>query len=103
MKPVHHQPTAPAPARSWFLPWGADSGLLSPRGMVLRAGLILAGFGLGHALGWREHTAFLSGTPTEAGTDLRISALLGVVYLAFYFGSVLAAPILLLAAVLLRG
>jgi hypothetical protein len=72
--------------------------MFSPQGFVVRAAIIAAGFALCHLLDWREHTTFLTGTSSEAGTGLRTSAALGTIYMAAYFGVVLLSPILLLAA-----
>jgi phosphotransferase system glucose/maltose/N-acetylglucosamine-specific IIC component len=63
---------------------------VSPRGFLVRALLIALAFGVVHALGWREETRFLSGTPA--------SLRLGVFYLFFYFAFVLVAPTLVLGA-----
>ena len=48
--------------------------------------------------GFREHTTFLTGTPADAHTTLNQTILFGVVYLVAYFGFVVAAPVLILAA-----
>jgi len=78
--------------------WNAG---LSPGGLLVRAALITMFFAACHFAGWREHTTFLSGTPASGGGSVITSALLGVVYMAGYFGFVLLAPILVLAAGLL--
>ena len=79
----------------------ASSGL-RPAALVLRAVLLAAAFGAVHALGWREHTTFLSGTPAaEAGTMTR-TAVPGLIYLVLWFGFVLGTPILLLTGGLLE-
>ncbi len=72
--------------------------MFSPQRFVLRAAIIAVGFALCHLLGWREHTTFLTGTSSAAGTGLNTSAALGTIYMVAYFGFVLLAPILLLAA-----
>ena len=87
------------PKRNWLgRLWKAD---LTPGGLLVRAALIGVFFAACHLAGWREHTTFLSGTPASAGGSVNTSALLGVVYMAGYFGFVLLAPILGLAAGLL--
>ena len=55
-----------------------------------------------HLGGWRANsTIFLSGTAASASGALQASAVLGVIYIVAYFGFVLVAPILLLAAAIL--
>lgn len=71
--------------------------LFSPRGFILRALVITAGYALAHFAGLREYTTFLSGT-VSPGADPHTTAVLGVVYLALYFAWTLGVPILLLAA-----
>ena len=78
-------------------------GGFSPQGFVVRALILAVLFALCQALGWREHTTFLSGTAASAGTDANTSAVLGLVYMAAYFGFVLLAPILLIAAAIFLG
>ena len=85
--------------RSWAgRLWNAG---LTPAGLLVRAALIVVFFAVCHWAGWREHTTFLSGTPASVGGSVNTSAVLGVVYMAGYFGVVLLAPILTLAAGLL--
>jgi hypothetical protein len=78
--------------------WNAG---LTPGGLLVRAALVAVFFAVCHLAGWREHTTFLSGTPASAGGSANTSVVLGVVYMAGYFGVVLLAPILALAAGLL--
>jgi hypothetical protein len=78
--------------------WNAG---LTPGGLLMRAALIAVFFAVCHFAGWREHTSFLSGTPASVGASVNTSAVLGVVYMAGYFGLVLLAPIFTLAAGLL--
>jgi hypothetical protein len=73
----------------------------SPAGLTRRALLIALLFAICHLLGWREHTTFLSGTPADASIGVGASAVLGLIYMATYFGVVLLTPILLLASLLL--
>lgn len=77
--------------------------MFSPQGFLLRALLLAIFFGAVHVAGWREHTTFLSGTTASADTSLNTSVILGVIYLAAYFGFVLLTPILILAAGILAG
>jgi hypothetical protein len=76
---------------------------VSPGGFLGWAALITLAFCICHVLGWRAHTTFLTGTPSEAGTDLITSAVLGTAYMAAYFGFVLLTPVLLLATAILLG
>ena len=75
--------------------------LLSPLGFVARALLLVLFFGICELAGWREHTTFISGTVTTADTGINASVTFGLIYMLAYFGFVLAAPILLVAAGLL--
>ena len=74
---------------------------VSPGGFLGWAALITLAFCICHVLGWRAHTTFLTGTPSEAGANLITSAVLGTAYMAAYFGFVLLTPVLLLAAAIL--
>ena len=77
--------------------------VLSPKCLMLRSALLALAFGVCEAAGLREHTTFISGTPTEAGGSVNASAILGLIYLAAYFGFVLVTPILVIAAGLLAA
>lgn len=77
--------------------------MFSPRGFLLRALLLAIFFGAVHVAGWREHTTFLSGTAASTDTSVNTSVVLGLVYMAAYFGFVLLTPILILAAGILAG
>ena len=71
--------------------------LFSPRGFVWAAVAVCLLYAVCHVLGWREYTAFLSGSASAGErTDLRL--VLGLVYVAAYFSFALVAPILLLAS-----
>jgi|ERR1043166_3205295 hypothetical protein len=74
---------------------------LSPLGFVMRALLLAVIFGACELAGWREHTTFISGTTVSADAAISSSITCGLIYMLAYFGFVLAAPILLIAAVLL--
>jgi uncharacterized membrane protein YdcZ (DUF606 family) len=63
---------------------------LSPRGFLVTAVLLGGTFALAHALGLREQTRFLSGTPAWV--------FLGALYGVLYFASVLIVPPLVIAA-----
>jgi hypothetical protein len=74
--------------------------LFSPLGFMARALLLAVLFGVCELAGWREHTTFISGTATSIGTGVNSSVTLGLIYMFAYFGFVLAAPILIIAALL---
>jgi hypothetical protein len=74
---------------------------LSPRGFVARAMLLAVVFGACELAGWREHTTFISGTATSADTGIDVSVTVGLIYMLAYFGFVLVAPILVIAAALM--
>ena len=81
----------------------ARARFLSPRGFVARALLLAVVLAVCELAGWREHTTFISGTATSAGVGMNTVVALGLVYMLAYFGFVLGAPILLLAALILAG
>ncbi len=64
---------------------------MTPRGFLLRAAVIVAAYGALEWMGGRADAGFLSGTPVP-------HVLLGCAYVVLYFLSVLAAPILVIAA-----
>jgi hypothetical protein len=75
--------------------------LFSPRGLAARAVLLVVLYAVCEVAGLRENATFLSGTNATSawnGTVWR-----GLVYLFAYYGFVLAAPILLIAAALLAA
>jgi hypothetical protein len=70
----------------------------SPRGLLLRAVILAAAFGVCHLAGLRRYACVLSGTsPTGRPGDL-VAAGYGCAYVVLYFASVLVAPILIAAA-----
>ena len=77
-------------------------GLFSAKGLVIRASVIAAVFLVCHAAGLREYTTVLSGTSPTGNTADKLSLAFAVLYALSYFGLVLAVPILLLAAAILR-
>jgi hypothetical protein len=80
-----------------FILAAAPRRLFTPRGFVWAAWAVCLLYGVCHVLGWREYTAFLSGS-APAAEQANLCLALGIVYAAAYFGFVLLAPILLLAA-----
>ncbi|MBI4026418.1 MAG: hypothetical protein HY360_15645 [Verrucomicrobia bacterium] len=87
----------PLPKPGW---WRAP--VCSPKGFLLRAAALLLLFLIAHIAGWREHTSVLCGTATSAAGWDRVGGTLGMVYVLFYFGALLGAPILVLAAGILE-
>lgn len=79
---------------------GAD--FLAPKDFVRHAGLIGVLFLVAHICGLREFTSIISGTMVEPRLGPDLCALLGWGYAALYFGTVVLAPILLIAAGLLK-
>jgi hypothetical protein len=66
------------------------------------AGLLLVIFVIAHLAGLRDFTSVLNGTIGSTSMSWQTAALLGVAYVLIYLGVVLVAPILLLAALLLK-
>ena len=88
----------PAGSRGWwFFP---TTRWATPRGLVVRAAVLLAGSRVVRCLGWREAMTFLSLTPAP-GLSVGATTFRGVAYLALHMGAVIVVPGLLLAAVLL--
>ncbi|WP_437970414.1 hypothetical protein WMF04_14480 [Sorangium sp. So ce260] len=63
--------------------------------LALGAALLVAAFAACHLLGLREHVSVLSGTAPPGGAG---DASLGVAYALSWFGGVILAPILAIAA-----
>lgn len=81
----------------------AGSGLFTPGGLLLRAGILVVAYLVMHAVGLREYTTVLSGTAV-AGQKLNASdTAIAVTYAGAYFGFVLAVPIMILAAAIFAG
>jgi hypothetical protein len=66
------KPTTNALKKFW------SAGVFSPHGLVLRAGLVVLFFAVCELAGMRDHTTFLSGTPTEAGGGGSSPVVLGI-------------------------
>ena len=73
----------------------------SPKDFVRHAVLIVVLFAVVHLLGLREYTAMISGTMASPNLGAEACTLLAIIYMLFYFGAVVFAPILLIAAGLL--
>ena len=78
---------------------GAD--FFSPKDFLRHAVLILVLFAVAHLCDLREFTTIISGTMASPALGAETCALLGMSYMALYFGAVVLVPILLLAAGLL--
>jgi len=79
------------------------SRLLSPRGLLLRALVLLAVFALLHLAGARDYTSIFSGTSPTGDPPGGAASLLGLLYAGFYLGSLVLAPIMILGAALMWG
>ena len=79
----------------------ARAPILSARGLLARAALIAVAYGAMHLAGWRQHTCFLSGTVSDAGSA-QWTQLAGIAYLLFHVAFWMLAPVLVIAAALLR-
>jgi hypothetical protein len=73
----------------------------SPKDFVRHAVLIVVLFAVAHAFGLREYTTIISGTMASPTLGVETCALLAMIYLVFYFGAAVLAPILVIAAGLL--
>ncbi|MGA2255125.1 MAG: hypothetical protein ABSG53_10725 [Thermoguttaceae bacterium] len=71
--------------------------LFTPRGFVWTAVAVGLLYAVCDALGWREYTAFLSGS-APAGERADLCLVLGIVYAVAHFGFLLGSPTLLLAS-----
>ena len=90
MKLFHHRPAVLRRAD-----------FLSPRDLLQRAAAIAVIFLLLHLAGLREFTSVLNGTVGSVALGWRSSGVLAVIYIIFYLGTVVVAPILVLAAAIL--
>jgi hypothetical protein len=75
---------------------------LSPGDLLQRAVLFGVIFLIAHLAGLREFTSVLNGTTGSTAYSWQTSAFLGLLYVGLYLGGVLVAPILVLAAGLLK-
>jgi len=71
---------------------------LSPKDLLVHAGVILVAYAVAHLLGLREYTTILSGTLPAAGLGHTLGAGLGVLYIVLYVGVVVIVPVLILAS-----
>lgn len=77
--------------------------VFSPLGLSVRAAELLAVFVLCHLAGLRDYTCVLCGTPPSPGAAGALQAGLGVGYVVLYICATVLAPVMLLAALLLRA
>ena len=70
--------------------------LVSPLGLVVVAVFIAMIYGVEHILGWREYVSFVFASHTGRS----IHTMMGMLYAIAYFGFVLVAPLLAIAAVI---
>ncbi len=77
-----------------FAFWRAP--VLSPAGMITRGLLLLAVYGLLHAIGYRDYTCVFTGTSPTGNPGDQTAILIGFIYLCLHFASVLIAPTLIL-------
>lgn len=75
--------------------------ILSPKGLVVRAGVLTAIFIVCHLLGLREFTTVLCGTYPSAGIMSECLVFLGLIYVLLYLAFTVVVPIFLIAAGLL--
>jgi hypothetical protein len=68
--------------------------VVSPLGLLALAALVAAAYGVVHALGWREHVSVVFATSGGGGGQM----VMGLLYVAGYFGFVLLVPVLVPAA-----
>jgi L-lactate permease len=73
------------------------AGTLTPASLCVWAGFAVLVLAAAHLAGWREQVTVLSGT-LPAGASFAAAQFKAVIYLAAWFGTVVAAPILLMAA-----
>ena len=76
--------------------------LFSPGGFAARAALILAVYLLAHLAGLRDSTSILSGTTPQGAYPAAVERIFALVYILAYLGAVMLAPVLLIAAVMLK-
>jgi hypothetical protein len=77
--------------------------IFSPKGFLLRAGLIAVIYFIFHLAGLREYTVILSGNSPTDDPAHTYAGSLGCVYIVFCFAFILLVPILLIAAPVFAG
>lgn len=79
--------------------WAGE--FFSPKYFLVRALVLAVLFFIAHFAGLRDYTTFVTGTTGNPDVSLQLSALYGTIYLVFYMGTVVFAPIFVLTAALL--
>ena len=74
------------------------SEMLTPKGLLIRAGLLAAIFLVCHLAGLREYTSFLCGMYPTTGAAAAFSAFLGLVYVLMYLAFTVFVPIMVVGA-----
>jgi len=80
--------------------WLRPSVLVSPVVLLVLAALIAAGYKACDLAGWRPYVSILSGTLPADSSHMTLRMFQGVLYGAAYFGTVLVAPVFVIAAIL---
>lgn len=74
------------------------SPLLSPAGLLVRAAALALVYWALHLAGLRDYATVLSGGLPSADASPTVASVLGMVYVLFYFGWIIAVPVLVLAS-----
>ncbi len=82
--------------------WLLRSSPFTPSGLVARAVILFLAFVLLHAMGFRHYTTVLSGTSPTGGPVGMFEVIVATTYMVSYFGVTVAAPILLIASLVLN-
>lgn len=74
------------------------SPFLSPAGLLVRAGAAALAYWILHLAGLRDYATVLSGGLPSADASPGVASILGMLYVLFYFGWVVAVPVMVLAS-----
>lgn len=74
------------------------SPFFSPVGLLVRAAALAVVYGGLHLAGLRDYATVLSGGLPSADASPGVASVLGMVYVLFYFGWIIAVPVLVLAS-----
>ncbi|HEX4342007.1 MAG TPA: hypothetical protein VH255_01365 [Verrucomicrobiae bacterium] len=80
-----------------------NAGTFSPTAFVVRALLVSVLYGVSLLLGFKEYTAFLSGTSPGGDISWQTASTLGLIHLLLHVGFILFVPISLITAALLAA
>ncbi len=78
-----------------------SAGMFTATGLLVRAAVLAAAYGVAHAAGWRAYTSILCGTAPGGNPKDLLAVACGVVYVALHFAWVLGVPVLVIAGLLL--